>query len=257
MRRQAYTALMLALRDGASPLGARQGRIALLAEGFDVSEATVSRMLRDFDGRGWTTSVGRKGRVLTAAGHRYATLTREQQHATEQVQQAIGVQTAQDLVNLLYARRTVERETARQAALNATGSDIKHLRELLTAQEECVAHDRVARTPSLELHRAIAALAPNHIIRAMSELILAGRLERIETVLDVIMSSPTAEYDVVEEHRSIVDAIEAGNPGEAERLMQEHMERLINEAERYVTGAPGDLVDRVLKLLDDSNVQAI
>jgi GntR family transcriptional regulator, transcriptional repressor for pyruvate dehydrogenase complex len=243
---------MQALRDATSPLGARQGRIALLADGFDISEATVSRMLRDFDNRGWTTSAGRKGRVLTAAGSRHATLTREQEHATRQVQQAIGVQTAQDLLNLLYARRTVERETARQAALSATGSDVAHLRELLAAQEECVAHDRPARTTSLDLHRAIAALAPNHIIRAMTELILAGRLERIETILDLVISSPTAEFDALEEHRAIVDAIEAGDPVTAERLMQDHMERLIDEAERYITNSPGDLVGRVLKILDNS-----
>lgn len=260
VRRQADEALMRVLRDAVSPVGARHARISLLADGFDVSEATVSRMLRDFDSQGWTTSVGRKGRILTSQGRQHAAQTHEQEHVTRQVRQAIGVRTVQDLVNLLHARRTVERETAREAALSATKSDVAHLREIIAAHEDCVVHARPGRYASIEFHRAVAALAPNHFIRAMTELILTGRLERLGTILDFIVSSTTeeskteAEYHaIVDEHRAIVDAIESGNAAEAESRMEQHMQQFIDRAERYLVGTPGILVDRYIKLLEDSN----
>lgn len=265
--RQADTVLLLALRDAASPIGARQGRISLLADGIDVSEATVGRMLRDFDRRGWTTSVERKGRVLTDEGLRHATLTRDHEHLTRHVSQAIGVETVQDLVNLLYARRTVERETAREAALTATESDVNHLRELLEVYGTFISKDiqsSNARNASMDFHRAIAALASNHFVRAMAELIMTGRLERMGTMLDFIISSTTEgsetveeNYRILEDHRAIVEAIEAGSSLEAECLMQDHLDRFIARAERYIAGTSGELVGRVLKLLDNSTIAEI
>jgi DNA-binding FadR family transcriptional regulator len=250
VRDSAETALLLALLDSGRPVGARQGRLALVAAGFSISEATVSRMLREFDSRSWTVPVDAKGRVLTSEGKRQARLVRVGNAASSQVLQAVDIRSARDLVDLLYARRTVERETAREAALVATVADVERLRQLVVRHEECIARDREPRTLSLEFHRGVAGLASNRMVRAMSDLVLAGRFEGTEAVLDIIVSSTGAEPATVAEHRALVEAIAAGDAAGAEQLMYQHLSRLIDEAEPYLTGDRPDLIGRLVSWLD-------
>jgi DNA-binding FadR family transcriptional regulator len=250
VRESAETALLLALADLGRPVGARQGRQALLASGFTISEATVSRMLREFDARSWTVPLDAKGRVLTSEGKRQATLAQVGNAASSQVLQAVDIRSARDLIDLLYARRTVERETAREAALTATAEDAERLRTLVRRHQQCIARNQEPRTLSLEFHRGVAALASNRIVRAMSDLVLAGSFERTEAVLDIIVSSTGAEPATVAEHRALVEAIASGDAVHAERLMYEHLSRLIDEAEPYLTGDRPDLIGRLVSWLD-------
>jgi DNA-binding FadR family transcriptional regulator len=248
VRNNAEAALLLALLDSGRPLGARQGRLSLLAAGLTVSEATLSRMLREFDTRSWTVPMDSKGRVLTSEGKRQALLVRAGDAASSQLD-AVDVRSARDLVDLLYARRTVERETAREAALRATPEDVAMLRSLVQRYEQSTVRSPEARALSLEFHRSVAGLAGNRIVRAMSDLVLASHLERTEAVLDII-ASPESELSIVAEHGALVEAIAVHDATAAEQLMHNHMSRLIDETEPYLAGDRPDVIGRLMSLLD-------
>jgi GntR family transcriptional regulator, transcriptional repressor for pyruvate dehydrogenase complex len=250
VRDSAETALLLAMLDSGRPLGARQGRVSLKAAGFTISEATVSRMLREFDERSWTVPVDTKGRVLTSEGKHQAMLARVGNATSSQMLQAVDVRSARDLVDLLYARRTVERETAREAALTATAEDIERLRYLVRRHEDCAAHNAESRTLSLEFHRGVASLATNRIVRAMSDLVLAGHLEKTEAVLDIIVASAGGEPATLADHWALVEAIASGNSATAEQLMNDHLSRLIEEAEPYLAGDRPDMIGRLVSWLE-------
>lgn len=61
-------AILEILRSGDGPMGSREITRALFEAGEDVSERTVRLYLKRFDEEGLTRSLGRRGRVLSAAG---------------------------------------------------------------------------------------------------------------------------------------------------------------------------------------------
>ncbi len=61
---QEYFVLHL-LSISEEPLGAGSIREELARSGMDLSEASVGRLLRGLDGRGFTTRIGFQGRLLT------------------------------------------------------------------------------------------------------------------------------------------------------------------------------------------------
>src|SRR5688500_786332 len=83
--------------------------------GFRVSEPTVGRFLRVLDRRGLTERVSNKGRGLTEAGRaRLRKLCDDdsQSRYERQLMSSIRSTTVEGIVDVLVARRALERETA-------------------------------------------------------------------------------------------------------------------------------------------------
>jgi DNA-binding FadR family transcriptional regulator len=240
-------AILAVLADAPEPLGARYIRHALHEAGHELSEATVSRRLRDLDRRGLTVQAGAKGRVLTSAGRSHvATATRNRTTAAY-FQQGTDVRTAQDLINLLRARRAIEPEAAREAAEFREPSGIAALEKLIKQHHEhYAAADNVPRTIALGFHREVARWSRNPIVKAMLDVVLHPALDRLEAALDVILVSHHVGAASIEEHQAIVDEISAGNADAAERAMRAHLDRLLGEVERFVTEETAPIVERLL-----------
>src|SRR4051812_46697307 len=85
-----------------APLGSRQVAKELRGQGFQLSEATVSRLLRKLDGREWTKPAGSKGRMLTEAGRRE--LDDLQAMRPRPAPGYLDVRTLHDVLDLLRAR---------------------------------------------------------------------------------------------------------------------------------------------------------
>ncbi|MCI2421667.1 FCD domain-containing protein [Saccharopolyspora sp. K220] len=240
-------AILEVLAGVLEPLGARQIRQVLRGDDLDISEATVARRLRALDRRGLTVSVGAKGRMLTATGrHHVASVLRGRVTATR-FAQGTEIRTTEGLIQLLRARRAVEPEAARDAAEAADDSAGEALSMLVDEhRQHYLVADDVPRDISLRFHRRVARCSRNPIVKPMLDVVLDPALDRLEAALDVVLASHRSGELAVAEHQLIADAIAAGDAVAAEESMRTHLDRLLDEARRFLTEETAPIVERLL-----------
>lgn len=236
----AEAALLEHIASATYPIGARVAHRHLVESGHDISEGSVSRILARFDGRGLTEEVGRKGRVATPIGQRLGRYITDVRRRNAAYERAIDVRTIEQLYDLLYARRGIESETARAAAVRSTESDLGRLEELVHTHRVELAAGHVARKCAMTFHREIARLSGNPLLMAVSETVLNERLDYLERVLDVVTARHRSLDRSADEHGDIFRAIADRRADDAYATMHGHLTRLIREVREFVdeNGAP-------------------
>ncbi|WP_101844470.1 FadR/GntR family transcriptional regulator [Zhihengliuella sp. ISTPL4] len=216
--------LLLLIAAAAEPLGARELR-RRLADGGRVSESTMNRLLRRLDEQGLTRSQAGRGRVLSPAGRALADQATREQRWHDNLSQ-LEIKTLGDVRDLVVARRALEREIVRSAALSAEPSDVMALRRYLVQHEDSIESERDRRVAAVEFHRQLARSCPNRMLRASAMVLFDPRFDVLEQVLDIVTAGRGRTEASPHEHDAIVDAIEARDPDAAEAAMLQHLDRL-------------------------------
>jgi len=214
---------------GAGAISLELGR-----RGFVLSEATVGRLLRALDRLGYTHKEGFQGRVLTAAGHAHLQELRAARHRAErgwQFMNVIETKSQEELMEVLEARRGMEREIARLAAMRATATDLGALQPLLEKQESLARWGIGLEEDDVQFHKLLARTARNRVLEAAVDLIRQDHL--LTVVLNQIRQQLGA--DMARDHRRIFDAVAMHRPDLAEEAMVAHIDNLMAEVERYWT----------------------
>ena len=220
------------LAENHDPIGSSTLNALLREAGLNVSAATIGRMLSDFDYRGMTVKHGYRGRLVTEKGLDKLAELREKfqwENLSAKFYDALDVPTKDTLIDVLIARRGIERETTRLAAMKATSDDIDLICKALEIQSEKAASGIQIFESDLAFHRAIAAASKNKILAAAYDFIWQnGKF------------SPFIEYirnyvggKIVIDHGKILSAIVQRNPHEAEQAMIAHIESLIDDVDKY------------------------
>ncbi|MCM3659789.1 FCD domain-containing protein [Georgenia satyanarayanai] len=251
-REEVLRALLAVLASAPGPIGTRAARLALEEMGIAVSESSVSRRLRELDERGWSVPVGAKGRVLSPDGQRRHAALEFSDRTTASIGQAVDVRDVHDLLDLLHARKAVESAAAADAATHASTADLDDLQRLVAQHRQAVGTPDMAHQPGLDLHRRVAAIAPNRMLKTLTGLVLAPHLDRVESVLDIVLGSDSHQSDVVEEHQQIADAICSRDPEAAERAMDAHFDKMIDAGQRLIVGESASVVSRLLSWMETS-----
>lgn len=238
--------LLVAIDGSPTPVGSRKARAVLQEHGIAVSESTVSRLLRALDERGLTRSLGAKGRLLTDEGRRVTRSLSRRDRNDRMLREATTVSDIAELLDLLHARRGVEREAARAAARHVTEADAQRLRALIEEHQARLVRGEPVRHGGLAFHQVIGDMTKNRLIAAMMEALFEPVLDDTEAILDVIIGDRHSEHLSVQEHIEIMEAIVAGDPDRAEAAMADHLSRLIAETEEFAVSHQADLVARLL-----------
>lgn len=216
------------------PVGAREIGKRLDGPLAGLSESTLSRLLRRLDSAGLTGSPNGKGRVLTPAGREVADRVANERRWSAELG-PLELRTAQDVADLLHARRGVEREIARAAALAAGPAEVEHLSRLLAGHETSMDTEDERPRRAVDFHRALADLVPNRVLRGLAAVVFDPRFDHLEQVLDVITESRGTTRRSTNEHHELMDAIAGRDPDRAEAAMARHLDRLIEDATTDVT----------------------
>jgi DNA-binding FadR family transcriptional regulator len=241
------TAMLRILDRATGPVGAREIRHGLLADGHQLSEATVSRRLRQLDATGITVAVERKGRMLTEQG---AQLLRSRMRGREQadmLDRAIDIRTGADVLHLLRARRAVEPEAVRGGVGHADPAVLAELRRRIDEHGRALDEsEHIPRALVLDFHRTVTSFTTNPLITAMTRIALDPQLDRVEQTLDVILETRHTSHESIAEHARIVDAMAEGDAEGAAGAMADHLDRLISEAAAFMARYDSTLIDRLL-----------
>ncbi|MER6721002.1 FCD domain-containing protein [Streptomyces halstedii] len=250
-REGAMLALLQLMSASSGPLGTRNAQRELAKRGRELSESSVSRLLREMDARGWTVPVGTKGRTLAGEGRRRAAEAVLTHRASDSLQHA--VRDTKDLLDLLRARSAVESAVAGDAARAPEEGRLRGLRDLCDQHVRVVGSAPMIEQPGLRFHRAVVEMSSNRILKVAAEMMLAPHLDRVEAVLDTVLATRRDEENVVAEHQAVLDRIERRDPAGAEEAMREHFEAMIAAVETSIVGGNEVLVQRLLDWVPDGD----
>jgi GntR family L-lactate dehydrogenase operon transcriptional regulator len=195
-----------------------------------MSEATAGRLLRQFDLRGLTQALGSKGRVLTDEGRRHLAALEEAHRRSahhNDLAHVISAQTAEDLLDVLHARRLIEAETARLAARHATAEELAELDRAVRRHIEVSRAGGASLENNVAIHRLIAQASRSRILQAIVALFLQDtQLHQAQNRIQRAVGGIAPE-----DHQPILDGIRAGDPEAAATAMCAHIDRLIRGCE--------------------------
>ena len=199
--------------------------------GIEVSSATIGRVLRRLENKHYVYKISNTGRSISKQGRealmeaKALNMMNKHQEALNRV---ISVFTLENYVIVLQARRAVERESARLAAINITDSELAHLDEVLRQQDEYYQAGKSVAQIDIEFHRSIAHASRNQVLESMYHMLFsAGQqtplFEEIRKKKKSIMTS----------HRGILEALHEHDSQKAERRMIAHIDGLIQDVTTY------------------------
>jgi DNA-binding FadR family transcriptional regulator len=213
--------------SGARAPGSRLPSPIELCERFDVSRAMLREVTKTLAAKGMITAKTRVGtRVLPPEYWNWF----DPDVLSWRAHVGLDLEFVSELTEM---RRSVEPMAARLAALRRTEGHVATMRDALSAMSAAGPDRRAFAEADLDFHIAVASASGNRLFRSLASV--------IETALGAYFSLSTPIQhsemgDIVASHRSIVDAIEAGDADAAERAMiaviDDGMERASGGAKR-------------------------
>ena len=199
--------------------------------GIDVSSATIGRVLRRLENKHYVYKVGNTGRSISQQGRealiaaKSLNIINEHQEALKRV---ITVCTLENYITVLQARRAIERENARLAAINITDSELAHLHEVLRLQDEYSQEGKSVAQIDIEFHKGIAHASRNQVLESMYYMLFTygQQTPLFEQIRKEKKSVMTA-------HVGILEALKDHNPQKAEQRMVRHIDGLIQDVITY------------------------
>ncbi|MEJ8306312.1 FCD domain-containing protein [Saccharibacillus sacchari] len=222
------------LSESDSPLGATT-LVLTLGKEFALSQASIGRKLMEFDLLGYTENKGKKGRMIAEEGRkRLGELERQlnQYQGNARLLEALNDDDEKSLLDLLIARRAMERETAALAASNASSEQTGQLWDSILEQEKVLHEGGIPVAEDREFHRRIAQIADNRILLHALELVWSEGAGLPATA----MIRKSVGRELVVDHRRIVRCIESGSPDEAADAMVAHIDQMIEDVKLYFEG---------------------
>lgn len=220
------------IRDADGPMGSWSLVEALEGKGCRVSSASIGRILYRLESLGLVESQANKGRILTKEGVRainnakaYKSIDRHR----KELEQLIDSRVLDEFIMVLQARKAIERETVRLAAENISEARLQHLESIIQDQETKAARGESIAEVDIAFHREIAEASTNSALSALYG-ILAMMGQQSE-LFEYMRSRVGRHYRTA--HRSILDALKAHDPDEAERCIIRHMDGLIEDVKKY------------------------
>jgi len=140
---------------------------------------------------------------------------------------------AASALEILESRRAIESGTARLAALRRTDEDLAHLCEIVDTMTEQVDEGVHPVDTDREFHRSIAVASHNSVLLQAMEA-LADQMSGPEWHRMKLwgLSGEKQTRRIQDQHRLILDAIRARDEKRAETLMQEHLDRIIDDVHK-------------------------
>lgn len=207
---------------------------AALEEKFSASQSTIGRRMLHMDYRGYTQKVKNTGRVLTEKGREFLD-DLEDKFAYEKMKKAflasINPSTIDDLIDILVARRGLEKESCALAAMNAKPEHIAKMEQALAEQKRMIdEYGQAGDDEDNRFHRWIAVASGNKVLLATISLL------RQQNYLAMYMGSirkMIGAGDLYKEHIRILECIKKKDRLGAKMAMEDHINKIIKEFSNF------------------------
>jgi GntR family transcriptional repressor for pyruvate dehydrogenase complex len=199
-----------------------------LAEALGVSRLTVREATRSLEARGLLEiAQGRRPRVAAAngaiVGDFFKSAVRRDPRA---------------LLDLLEVRRALEVHIATLAAKRATKGDLADMEMSIAAMRAGGDRPDAFHSADVRFHENLAAASGNRLlvflIEAFAEPLRESRLRSFAGH----RARGGGVDDVIQQHQTILDAVQARNPKAAAQAMREHLQQTEQDLRAHMQAAP-------------------
>ncbi len=180
----------------------------VLAEQFSVSRGTIRAALKQLGSENLISA--RKGSGTYVTRHDGPSDTKVFDEARP--------------LELMDARFAFEPHICRLAVLNARGSDLVELEDLLTAMEASVDDASAFSVHDARFHTKLVEITGNPLLNWISEQMSLVRSRREWTKMRKLTLEGAIITQYNAQHRAIVDAVRDREPEQAASMMKEHLE---------------------------------
>jgi GntR family transcriptional repressor for pyruvate dehydrogenase complex len=146
-----------------------------------------------------------------------------------------------DVRDIMHVRRILEAESARLAALHATGGQLERLEELLNGMAASLDVPRDYLEMDLEFHVVVGQASSNPVLAQLINLIR----DIYTRYFEIVLKDPEMNKTSLDFHRRLYAALRARDADAARQLILEHLSqaerdvlRLLDSAEGNGQGAP-------------------
>lgn len=215
------------------PIGAVSLHEMLEENGFSLSVTGVSRLLRAYRKEGYLERVKNQGHILTALGEeRRGHLASEMAlHKTmKELTNTENGDRAEKILGILTGRRAIEVEASYRAARNATEEDIAKMDRIIRQQYLEMERGKDYSSESANFHRAVLDAAKIPLLVTLYDFIgLSNQWQHFFIGTFKLYHTPMNLG-----HEEILSAIKKRDAEGASRLMSEHMDQVIRNAEKLI-----------------------
>jgi DNA-binding FadR family transcriptional regulator len=139
--------------------------------------------------------------------------------------------------DVMEARLVMEPVMARLAAERQDPDSLSELEEFLTTADPL--DDASYMASATGFHAVLSGMSSNPVLDLMGRSLKDIYTDRLESLI----FPPQARAQIQDDHSAIAKAITKGNASRAERLMREHMEEFVRQAEERSPGVLDEIVD--------------
>ncbi|UCZ53872.1 FCD domain-containing protein [Bacillus shivajii] len=224
--------LLKKMAESETPLGSWVLKAMLEENGLDVSIATVGRILKALDAKKHSKLIDNQGRILTEKGEHHVTnLTEEVERMMlhNHLMKASKPQDLAELHDLVLARKTIECETARLAAIRAEPHHLDALYQSIHQHEHDVSNKKDPNPIACDFHEKVAEASKNRFLIASLNILIYEEIKLEAKISDLVTRERGEEYG--NHHQLIADAIKNKDPELAVKQMNIHMDTLIRAIE--------------------------
>lgn len=219
------------MNESDGPLGAGAVGEKLAEQNISISEAGIGRFLRTLRQGGLLDRVGYQGHVISESGKNRLIKLEESRNVGEALKLMLsqtGPLKDHNLVDILIARRALEREAAYQAALNATEKEIANLEKIVYSQYQEMEKNKGYAELSSSFHQEIIKISHVPILRILYDFLgLTVQLQDFFIDTFKMFKEPLNVS-----HEKVFFAIRDRAPERAADLMGEHLTVVINNAKK-------------------------
>jgi len=210
--------IMEQIREGRLAPGEKLPSVVDLADAFGVGRSTIREAVSALKATGWLDVKHGGGTYVKAV------LPTDVPGGADSL-----FREAESLIELLEVRKVLETGAAALAAEKRTAADLAELRRILSQMEAGLAGSDTteAERADAAFHLAIARASGNSLLIQLMES-LSGRLhETIGKTRELwFHREQSTAAPLLEEHRSIHEAIEQGDKDKAASLIQAHLTKV-------------------------------
>lgn len=214
--------------DMDDPVGASS-----LALTLNTPQATIGRKLHELEFHGYLEKRSNKGRVITEEGKKHLKLLESEVRRQSKVNELINesnITSEKDLLDILYARRLIEKEIVYLAAQRITKDECKTLEKILAEQRLEIKYGALGDQQDLEFHSLIGKISDNNILSQMANLITTQSHAYLE------FSYISKKFQTtVTDHQAILNCLIDGDAEGAAEAMVQHIDRVIKNVKKYFT----------------------
>lgn len=214
------------------PIGAVLLNEMLKQNNHQLSEAVVGRLLRSYRSEGYLERIKNQGHVLTDQGRAFFKQLSAQRELYTAMDKLVrkGVIEGQNFLHILIARRAIEVEASYRAALNATTKDIMLLEQIVQKQYVGMEKGEDYSYESASFHRTVIAASKIPLLVTFYNFIgLSNQWQNFFIGTFKLYNTPMNQG-----HEQILDAIKNREPEKAAKLMSDHMDQVILNAEKLL-----------------------